>query len=108
MLIFDNVTILSSPAGTPVSGSNNTFSYRILSSVTLTCDGVPSPTTSTTIRWMTDGCTGCFPSSQTTQMVTENTLTPEDAGIFTCSLQEGGPEDLSDPFTLVVDCKSTK
>ena len=107
MQVFDNVTILSNPAGTPVSGSNNTFSYRILSSVTLTCDGDPSPTASTTIQWMTAGCTGCFPSSQTTQMVTENTLTLEDAGIFTCSLQEGGGAYLSDLFTLVVDCKST-
>ena len=101
------MTILSNPAGTPVSGSNNTFSYRILSSVTLTCDGDPSPTASTTIRWMTDGCTGCFPSSQTTQMVTESTLTLEDADTFTCSLQEGAGEYLSDLFTLVVDCKST-
>ena len=99
------MTILSSPAGTPVSGSNNTFSYRILSNVTLTCDAVPSPTTSTIIRWITDGCIGCFPSSQTTQMVTENTLTPEDTGTFTCSLQEGGSEYPSYPFTLVVDCK---
>ena len=104
---FNDVTILSSPAGTPVSGSTNTFSYRILSSVTLTCDGVPSPTASTTIRWTTNGCTGCFPSNQTTQMVIENTLTPEDTGMFTCSLQEGSNESFSGLFTLVVDCKLT-
>ena len=32
------VTIVSNPAGTPVSGFTNTFDYPILSSVTLTCD----------------------------------------------------------------------
>ena len=37
------VTIASTPAGTPVSGSTNTFDYPILSSVTLTCMVDPSP-----------------------------------------------------------------
>ena len=105
MQTFNDVTIVSSPAGTPVNGSTNTFSYRILSSVNLTCDTDPAATSSTNIAWTTDGCTECFPSSQTTQIVTESALTPNDAGTFTCSAEEGGDNYSSDPFILVVDCK---
>ena len=105
MQVFTNVTIVNSPAGTPVNGSTNTFSYRILSSVTLTCDTDPPASPSTNIGWPTDGCTGCFPSGQTNRMVNESVLTPVDAGTFTCSAQEGGDTYYSDPFTLVIDCK---
>ena len=103
-ITFTDVAILSSPAGTQVNGSTNTFSYRILSSVTLTCDTIPSATSSTSFTWTTDGCTECFPSGQTTEMVTESALTPEDAGTFTCSAAEANIVT-SGPFTLVVDCK---
>ena len=102
---FADVTILNSPAGTPVNGSTNTFSYRILSSVTLTCDTDPAPTSSTSFTWTTVGCTACFPSGQVTEMVTESALTPEDAGTFTCTAAEANTVT-SGPFTLVVDCKS--
>ena len=105
MQMFDNVAILSSPVGTPVSGSNNTFSYRILSSVTLTCYTVPA-TSSINIGWSVSGCTICFPSGQTGQTtVMEANLTPEDAGTFTCTAEDGGGPYPSDPFTLYVDCK---
>ena len=101
---FTDVTILSNPAGTPVNGSTNTFSYRILSSVTLTCDTDPEPTSSTSFTWTTDGCTACFPSGQTMQVVSENVLIPEDAGTFACTAEEVNTVT-SGPFTLVVDCK---
>ena len=104
MQVFNNVTILSSPAGTPVSGSNNTFSYHILSSVTLTCYTVPS-ISSNNIQWSVSGCTTCFPSSQTGQTVMETNLTLEDAGTFTCTAEDGGGLYHSEPFTLHVDCK---
>ena len=100
---FSSVTILSSPAGTPVSGSN-TFSYRILSSVTLTCYTVPS-TSSSNIQWSVSGCSTCFPSGQIGQTVMETNLTPEDAGTFTCTVEDGGDPYVSDSFTLYVDCK---
>ena len=105
MQTFTDVTILSGPAGTPVNGSTNTFSYRVLSSVNLTCDTVPPATSSTSFAWTTDGCTECFPSSQTTKVVNEDALTPVDAGTFTCGATEAN-NVTSDPFTIVVDCKS--
>ena len=101
---FTDVTILNNPVGTQVNGSTNTFSYRILSSVTLTCDTDPAATSSTSFTWTTVGCTGCFPSGQVTEMVTESALTPEDADTFICSAIEANTVT-SIPFTLVVDCK---
>ena len=101
---FTDVTILNSPAGTQVNGSTNTFSYRILSNVTLTCDTVPGSTSSTSFTWTTDGCTACFPSGQTMQVISENTLTLEDAGTFTCTAMEANT-DTSDPLIIHVDCK---
>ena len=107
------VTIVSSPAGTPVSGSTNTFDYPILSSVTLTCniaadDGLP--VTVTSYQWDTAGCythsnrnggnPTCFPDGQTTQIVTDNDVNAEDAGTFTCTVTISGSDYTSGPFTL--------
>ena len=36
-MMFSGVTIVTSPVGTPVSGSTITYDYPILSSVNLTC-----------------------------------------------------------------------
>ena len=101
---FTDVTILNNPAGTPVNGSTNAFSYRILSSVTLTCDTDPAATSSTSFTWTTVGCTACFPSGQTMQVVSEDTLTPEDAGTFTCTAEEVN-NVTSGSLTIHVDCK---
>ena len=105
-----NITIVSSPAGTPVSGSINTFDYPILSSVTLTCMVDPSPSTTITYQWNTTGCytnvnynngePGCFPHNQTTQNVTGYDLTAEDAGTIICTVTIGGVEYTSRPLTL--------
>ena len=107
------VSIVSSPAGTSVSGSTNTFDYPILSSVTLTCnvasiDG--SSFTVTSYQWNTAGCynnskfTGsnpeCFPHGQTTQNVTGNDLNAEDTGTITCTVTISGSDYTSEPFTL--------
>ena len=107
------VTIVSSPAGTSVSGSTNTFDYPILSSVTLTCnvasiDG--SSFTVTSYQWNTAGCYNnskftdgnpeCFPHGQTTQNVTGNDLNAEDAGTITCTVTINGSDYTSKPFTL--------
>ena len=116
MFIFDytapNVTIVSSPAGTPVSEYNNTFDYPILSSVTLTCmvNPTPSSSASVTYQWNTAGCytnskfTGsnpqCFPRGETTQSVTGNDLNAEDAGTITCTVTISGSDYTSEPFTL--------
>ena len=103
------VTIVSSPAGTPVSGSTNTFDYPILSSVNLTCMVTPTPS-SVTYRWNTNDCytnskfTGsnpqCFPHGQTTEIVTGNDLLAEDAGTITCTVTISGRDYISEPFTL--------
>ena len=89
------VTIVSTPAGTPVSGSTNTFDYPILSSVNLTCmvtssDG--SPFTITSYLWDTTGCytnidgkVRCFPNGQTTQSVSEDAVLAKDAGTVRCT-----------------------
>ena len=103
---FTNVTIISTPAGIPVSGLNNTFEYRISSSVNLTCYTQPQASASATFMWDTGGCATCFPSGQTTQIVTETSLSPDDAGTFTCTVTESNNTNgSSDPFTLRVDCK---
>ena len=108
-----NVTIVSSPAGTPVSGSTNTFDYPILSSVTLTCMVEPSSLTVTSYQWNTAGCytnsqftpsnPECFPSEtsqRNQQTVTGNDLNAEDAGTITCTVTISGSEYTSEPFTL--------
>ena len=104
------VTIVSTPAGTPVSGSTNTFDYPILSSVTLTCMVNPTPSSSVTYQWNTAGCytnskfTGsnpdCFPRGQTTQSVTDNNVNAEDAGTITCTVTISGSDYTSGSFTL--------
>ena len=101
---------MSSPAGTPVNGSTNTFDYPILSSVTLTCMVNPTPSSSVTYQWNTAGCytnsrfTGsnpeCFPHGQITQNVTGNDLLAEDAGTITCTVIVSGSRYISVPFTL--------
>ena len=104
------VTIVSSPAGTPVSGSTNTFDYPILSSVTLTCMVDPSPSSSVMYQWNTTGCytnsnynggsPGCFPHGETTQSVSDDDVTAEDAGTITCTVTIDGSDYTSGPFTL--------
>ena len=111
--LVPEVTIVSNPAGTPVSGSTNTFDYPILSSVTLTCmvtsgDGGPTIFTVTNYQWNTTGCftndrhniPTCFPTGQTTQSVTGNSLLAEDAGTITCTVTIGGVDYTSGPLTL--------
>ena len=109
MLSFDNATITSIPTGTAVSGSTNTFVYiyPILSNVTLTCTTDPSPTASTIFTWsIVSGCTACFPLNGMAQNVTTSSLSPDDAGTFTCTADGGsGTNTTSDPFTLRVSCK---
>ena len=113
-IIAPTVTIVSNPAGTPVSGSsNNTFDYPILSSVTLTCVVTPSDGSTFTVtnyQWNTTRCythpghnsgdPTCFPTGQTTQSVTGNDLTAEDAGTIMCSVTIGGVDYTSEPLTL--------
>ena len=107
------VTIVSSPAGTPVSGSTNTFDYPILSSVTLTCNVTSNDGSSSTVnfyQWNTTRCythpnrnggnPECFPHGQTTQNVTGNDLNAEDAGTITCTVTISDSDYTSEPFTL--------
>ena len=101
------VTIVSNPAGTPASGSTNTFDYPILSSVTLTCMVDPPPPADATYQWNTTCFTNnahntptCFPTGQTTQNVTGNNLLAEDAGTITCTVTIGDVDYASEPLTL--------
>ena len=52
--LVPTISIVSSPAGTLVSGS--TFDYPILSSVTLTCMANPSPVINVSFSWNTTRC----------------------------------------------------
>ena len=108
---FSGVTIVSSPAGTPVSGSTNTFDYPILSNVTLTCMVNSTPSSFVNYQWDTTGCytnskfTGsnpeCFPRGQRTmQNVTGSYLNAEDAGTITCTVTISGRTYTSGSFTL--------
>ena len=104
------VTIVSSPAGAPVSGSNNTFDYPILIKVFLTCMVEPTPSSSVTYQWNTTGCytnskftrtnPQCFPHGKTKQTVAGNILKAEDAGTITCTVTINGSDYTSEPFTL--------
>ena len=111
------VTIFSTPAGTPVSGSINTFDHPILSSVTLTCmvalsNGEAFTGATTYYQWDTTGCytntarnsgnPTCFPTDQTTQRVTDNNLLAEDAGTITCTATVDGVGYTSGPLTLLI------
>ena len=70
------------------------------------------PINTVTYQWNTTGCytninyndgnPRCFPHDQTTQSVTDNDLTAEDAGTITCSITVGGLTYTSDPVTLHV------
>ena len=104
------VTIVSDPAGTPVSGSTSTFDYPILSNVTLTCMVDPSPPAGATYQWNTAGCftntrhntPTCFPVGQTTQNVTGYHLLAVDAGPIACTATIDGTNYASDVFILRV------
>ena len=61
----------------------------------------------TRTQWNTTGCftndarnPTCFPTGQTTQNVTGNTLLAEDAGTITCTVTIGGVDYTSGPLTL--------
>jgi len=97
--------IVSDPAGIQVSGSNNTFTYPILSDVTLMCITTPPPSASASFEWSVQGCAGCFPDGETDQNITGNNLTPRNAGTFNCSVNDGGGTFYSDPFALHISCK---
>ena len=114
IVMFLEVTIVSNPAGTPVSGSPNTFDYPIMSNVTLTCMVNPTSSSSVTYQWNTTGCyrnnqftgsyPGCFPRGGTqivtTQSVTGNNLNAKDAGTITCTARINNVPYTSGPFTL--------
>ena len=111
-LIGVNISVISSPAGTPVNGSSNTFDYPILTSVNLLCnvttaDG--SPVTVTSYSWTATNCydrTGgvqspCFyGGGQMGTNITGNNLLAPDAGTVTCSATIAGVDVTSDPLTL--------
>ena len=79
----------------------------------MTSDG--STFTVTNYQWDTTGCytntahnsgnPTCFPTGQTTQSITGNDLTAEDAGTITCSTTIGGVDYTSEPLTLRISGK---
>ena len=81
-----------------------------MSSVTLTCMVNPTSSSSVTYRWNTAGCYThpnrnngnpvCFPDGQTTQSVTDDDVTGEDAGTITCTVMIHGVNYTSESFTL--------
>jgi len=78
----------------------------------------PSPSYTIDYQWNTTGCytninyndgvPSCFPHNQTTQNVTDNDLTAEDAGTITCSVTVGDDIYTSDPITLNVSGKGSE
>ena len=117
-LVAPAINIVSSPAGTPVSGSNNTFDYPVLSSVNLTCKLTPPPIFNVNYSWNTTRCythsgynsgmPSCFPNNgmmSNTQTVIGIDLTAEDAGTVTCTITISGSNFTSEPFTLRISGK---
>ena len=111
------VTIVTEPEGTPVNGSNNTFDYPILTSVSLMCivtiPGVSS-ITATSYSWTATDCynrTGgvqspCFYSGcRTGNIITGDSLLAPDAGTVTCTATIAGVDITSDPLTLRISSK---
>ena len=107
------VSIINNPRGAPFSGSNNTFEYRILTSLILTCNVTSNDNSSFTVtsyQWNTEGCytnpnfnngnPRCFPHGQSTQNVSDSILTAEDAGNISCTVTISGNSYTSDPITL--------
>ena len=106
------VTIVTEPEGTPVNGSNNTFDYPILTSVSLMCMiTIPggSSINVTSYSWAATDCynhTGgvespCFYSGGCTgNIITEDSLLAPDAGTVTCTATIAGVDFTSDPLTL--------
>jgi len=67
----------------------------------------PSPLSSVTYQWNTTGCynkssPGCFPHNETTQSVTDNEVTAEDAGTITCTVTYNSIQFTSGPLTILV------
>ena len=70
----------------------------------------PSPPASATYQWNTGGCftndhhitPTCFPTGQTTQTITDNSLLAEDAGIIACTVNIGGVGYCSNLLTIRV------
>ena len=111
------VTIVTEPEGTPVNGSNNTFDYPILTSVSLMCivtiPGVSS-ITATSYSWTATDCynhtdgvdSPCFYSGgRTGNIITEDSLLAPDAGTVTCTATIAGVDFTSDPLTLRISSK---
>ena len=110
-LIDLNISVIN-PEGIPVNGSNNTFDYPILTSVSLLClataaDG--SLVNVTSYSWTATNCydhTGgvrspCFYSGgRTGYNITDNSLLAPDAGTVTCTITVDGVSFTSDPLTL--------
>ena len=81
-----------------------------MSGVALTCMVEPTPSSSVTYRWNTAGCythpnvnsgnPRCFPHGRTTQSVSDDDVTAEDAGTITCTATISGSDYTSEPFTL--------
>ena len=112
LFIAPAISIVSSPTGTAVSGSDNTFDYPILSSVRLMCQPTPPPEITVNYSWNTTRCythgnyshgtPSCFPNNVNMQSVTGSDLTAVDGGTVTCTVTIDGHNYTSGPFTLRV------
>ena len=112
-----NVTIVTEPAGIPVTGTTDTFDYPILTRVNLTCnvttpDG--SPVIVTSYRWTGTNCYNssigvinpCFYDGQTGQTITDNNgVLASDTGTVTCTATVAGFNYTSEPLTLRISGK---
>ena len=110
-LIDLNINVIN-PEGIPVNGSNNTFDYPILTSVSLLCMATAadeSLVNVTSYSWTATNCydrTGgvrspCFYSGgRTGYNITDNSLLAPDAGTVTCTVTVDGVSFTSDPLTL--------
>ena len=111
--LVPTISVASSPDGTQVS--DDTYDYPILSGVSLTCMVDPLPVINVSFSWNTaqcynntkfnNGIPGCFPYNQTTQIVSDDDLTAEDAGTITCTMTLDGNNYTSEPFTLRISGK---
>ena len=81
--VFD-VTVFTSPSGTPVPGSNNTFQYFTGTFLALFCYVTPTPPPNSEFSWSCS--TGCFADMEMNQIIYTDELEETDSGVLNCSV----------------------
>ena len=95
-----NVTVITSPTGIPVPGSNNTFQYFAGTFLFLICYVTPTPPADSEFTWSCS--TGCFADMEMEQTINVTGIEEMDSGVINCSVIIDGMEYFSEFIELQV------